>query len=312
MSDLLAVHSHSPPSSLLEPAPSLPTTPSPHTLPDSASATTAVPPHVHAHSHPSAPALAKTHTPIYPTASPTTASHAMNPGYEGQAGYAGYEGTGGQISRFVTPGGHPQDNSQLAFPIFHRRFGNPTPLGLLAFSTSYFLMSLYKVHTHGVVVENAILSMALGYGGLAVLIAGFEEWACGNTFGATLFLSLSGFWLSYAILWIPQFEVQAAYPTSIMLSNAIGLFFVMWACMVFVFIFGSLKSSVALVMFLVSLEVSMWCIAGGYLGQSVKAMKAGGGIGIFTSAIGGYISFAALLTKDTAFFLLPVGDLSHL
>lgn len=28
--------------------------------------------------------------------------------------------SGGQISRFVTPGGHPEDNSQPAFPVFHR------------------------------------------------------------------------------------------------------------------------------------------------------------------------------------------------
>jgi succinate-acetate transporter protein len=49
--------------------------------------------------------------------------------------------------------------------------------------------------------------MALGYGGLVQLIAGIEEWACGNTFGATAFASYGGFWLSFATLYIPQFEV---------------------------------------------------------------------------------------------------------
>lgn len=43
-----------------------------------------------------------------------------------------YTGSGGQISRFVTPGGHPMDNSQPALPVFHRKFGNPAPLGLMA------------------------------------------------------------------------------------------------------------------------------------------------------------------------------------
>lgn len=43
-----------------------------------------------------------------------------------------YQGGGGAVSRFVTPGGHPEDNSQPAFPVFHRKFGNPAPLGLMA------------------------------------------------------------------------------------------------------------------------------------------------------------------------------------
>lgn len=40
--------------------------------------------------------------------------------------------------------------------------------------------------------------MALGYGGLVQLIAGIEEFVCGNTFAATAFSSYGGFWLSFA------------------------------------------------------------------------------------------------------------------
>lgn len=39
---------------------------------------------------------------------------------------------GNAISRFITPGGNPMDTSQPAFPVFHRKFANPAPLGLLA------------------------------------------------------------------------------------------------------------------------------------------------------------------------------------
>lgn len=34
---------------------------------------------------------------------------------------SGYKGTGGGMSRHITPGGHPVDTSQPAFPIYHRR-----------------------------------------------------------------------------------------------------------------------------------------------------------------------------------------------
>ena len=44
----------------------------------------------------------------------------------------GYQGSGGPINRAVTAGGHPADNSQPAFPVYHRKFANPAPLGLLA------------------------------------------------------------------------------------------------------------------------------------------------------------------------------------
>jgi len=36
-----------------------------------------------------------------------------------------------KINRQITPGGNPIDNSQPAFPVYHRRFANPAPLGLL-------------------------------------------------------------------------------------------------------------------------------------------------------------------------------------
>lgn len=38
---------------------------------------------------------------------------------------------GGDIARFITPGGNPIDISQPGFPVFHRKFGNPTSVGLI-------------------------------------------------------------------------------------------------------------------------------------------------------------------------------------
>jgi succinate-acetate transporter protein len=66
---------------------------------------------------------------------------------------------------------------------------------------------MYNVQARHIATPNVILGMALGYGGLVQLIAGIEEWACGNSFGATAFASYGGFWFSFAILYIPQFGV---------------------------------------------------------------------------------------------------------
>jgi succinate-acetate transporter protein len=39
---------------------------------------------------------------------------------------------------------------------------------------------MYNVRARGITTPNVVLGMALGYGGLVQLIAGVEEWACGN------------------------------------------------------------------------------------------------------------------------------------
>ncbi|ORY26237.1 GPR1/FUN34/yaaH family-domain-containing protein [Naematelia encephala] len=225
---------------------------------------------------------------------------------------AGYQGTGGQMSRFVTPGGNPIDSSQPAFPIYHRKFANPAPLGLMSFGATTFILSLYNVQARGITTPNVILGMALGYGGLAQLIAGIEEWACGNTFGATAFASYGGFWISFATLYIPQFEVVAAYGDAASeLDSALGIYIAAWGIVTFIFLIACLRSSVALVSLFFFLDVTFWCLCGGFLGPSVNATKAGGAFGILTAAIAGYTALAGLLTKDTSHFILPVGDLSR-
>ncbi len=45
--------------------------------------------------------------------------------------------------------------------------------------------SMYNVQARSITHPNVVLGLALGYGGLVQLIAGIEEWACGNSFGAT-------------------------------------------------------------------------------------------------------------------------------
>ena len=49
-----------------------------------------------------------------------------------------------------------------------------------SFGSTTFILSLYNVQARGIATPNVVLGMALGYGGLAQLIAGIEEWACGN------------------------------------------------------------------------------------------------------------------------------------
>jgi len=223
----------------------------------------------------------------------------------------GYHGTGGGVSRFITPGGNPIDTSQPAFPVYHRRFANPAPLGLLGFAGTTFVLSLINAHARSVTVPNIVVGLAFGYGGLVQLIAGVEEWACGNTFGATAFSSYGGFWISYAIIQVPWFGVKSAYEDPREFQNAVGIYLVSWALITLIFFIAALRSSVALVALFGFLEITFWLLAAGDLAASVNTTRAGGVFGVITAFIAMYTALAGMLTKDTSHFIIPVGDLSR-
>ncbi|BEI83915.1 hypothetical protein CcaverHIS002_0405190 [Cutaneotrichosporon cavernicola] len=217
-------------------------------------------------------------------------------------------GTG--VSRFITPGGNPMDTSQPAFPVFHRKFANPAPLGLLAFGGTTLVLSLFNAQARDVTHPNVILGLALGYGGFAQVIAGVEEWACGNTFGATAFTSYGAFWLSFSVFYIPQLEVMSAYPTQYERDSALGIYLTMWGIITFIFLLGTLRSSVALFLVFFFLVITFFVLAAGHFTGHLTTTKAGGGLGVVTALCAFYTALAGILTKDTSYFLLPVGDLS--
>lgn len=49
-----------------------------------------------------------------------------------------------------------------------------------SFAGTTFILSMYNAGTRSIAHPNVVLGMALGYGGLVQLIAGVQEWACGN------------------------------------------------------------------------------------------------------------------------------------
>ena len=58
--------------------------------------------------------------------------------------------------------------------------------GLFSFASTTLILSLYNVNVRHVTTPNAVVGMAIGVGGLCQLLAGMWEFACGNTFGATV------------------------------------------------------------------------------------------------------------------------------
>lgn len=207
------------------------------------------------------------------------------------------------------------DNSQPAFPYYHRKFANPAPLGLSGFAATTFLLSLFNMQSRGITTPNLIVGLAMGYGGLVQLLAGMWEFAAGNTFGATAFSSYGGFWISFGLIFWPQSGILAAYTGAAgtaQLENALGLYLFTWFIFTFIMLVASLRSSLALVTLFFFLDVTFLVLAvGKFYPATTQITHAGGVLGLITAFIAWYVAAANLLTAETSFFTLPIVDLSR-
>jgi succinate-acetate transporter protein len=220
---------------------------------------------------------------------------------------------GAPLRPSVTPGGHAVDTSQPGFPLYHRKYANPAPLGLSAFALTTFVLSLINVQARGVTTPNVVVGLAIGYGGLCQLLAGMWEFASGNDFGATAFTSYAGFWISFAFLISPWSGIATAYeadPASF--GNAIGFYLMGWFIFTFIMLIASFRSSVALVGVFFFLTITFLLLAISYLvtTNSTAIAKAGGYFGLITAFNAWYVALSGLLTPTTSHFLLPVGSLA--
>ncbi|KAI5474862.1 glyoxylate pathway regulator [Pseudohyphozyma bogoriensis] len=241
----------------------------------------------------------------------TTAGH-RTPPTAGQNGGFSHDAGGAAIwNRNITPGGHPLDQTQPAFPVYHRRFGNPAPLGLCGFALTTFVLSLVNVNARSVSTPNVVVGLGLFYGGLAQLLAGMWEFATGNTFGATAFSSYGGFWMSFAFLISDWSGIGSAYATTEEFEHAIGFFLLGWMIFTFIMFLASLKSSVALsgVFFFLTITFMLLGISKFFLTNTHIGI-AGGVFGLITAFNAWYVAAANLLTPDTSYFVLPIGPLT--
>ncbi len=101
--------------------------------------------------------------------------------------------------------------------------GNPAVVGLAGFGLTTLLL---QIHNLGFIGLGPVLAMGIMFGGLAQLIAGFQEKTNGNNFGYSAFVTYGAFWIGLCIIWLcNHFNV---YP-----SNGIEVGFYLFAFMLY-------------------------------------------------------------------------------
>ncbi|KAI9310630.1 GPR1/FUN34/yaaH family-domain-containing protein [Dichotomocladium elegans] len=190
---------------------------------------------------------------------------------------------------------------------------NPGPLGLCGFALTTLVLSLHNANAGmpAGTPSNVVVGLAFFYGGLVQLLAGMWEFRTGNTFGATAFSSYGGFWLSYAIMFIPGANIQAAYADHPgQLAHSLGIYLVAWSIFTGIMLIACHRSTVGLVALFFCLEITFILLAAADLNSSATCKVAGGAMGVVTACIAWYNALAGLLTKESSYFTLPVGPLS--
>lgn len=128
--------------------------------------------------------------------------------------------------------------------------------------------------------------------------------AVGNTFGATALSSYGGFWISYAIILTPGFNVLGdteEVSGAAGVASVLGFFLTGWFIFTFLLLLCTLRSTVMFFTLFLTLDLAFLMLACGEFAKSngaataaVKLTQAGGGFGLIAAFLAWYNAFAGI------------------
>ncbi len=98
--------------------------------------------------------------------------------------------------------------------------GNPAVVGLAGFGLTTLIL---QFHNLGLCGLGPVIACGIIFGGIAQLIAGFQEFKVGNNFGYSAFVSYGAFWIALCI--ILMFNNYGIYKSS---TTDVGYFLIVW------------------------------------------------------------------------------------
>ncbi|KAB5589118.1 GPR1/FUN34/yaaH family protein [Ceratobasidium theobromae] len=219
-------------------------------------------------------------------------------GTTGTTGATGTAGTGnyGYGNR---PGLFRHDSQAARIPRFESAVCQPGP------TWDVFTRSNYI----DVVAINAIVGMALAVGGLCQLLAGMWEFVVGNTFAATAFTIMGGFYMSLGIFLWPSSGSMAF--SSSHLGSAIGIYFMVWMIVTLFLFIGTLRGSIPLAVTFFFLFLMFMLLGISNFMSKLGVRRAGGIIGCIASMVAFYTGAIGLHNRDTTYFDVPAMGLGR-
>lgn len=170
---------------------------------------------------------------------------------------------------------------------------DPAPLGLAAFALTTFLLSLANSGLMPASAEPVVFGVALAYGGVAQLLAGMWEFKKGNVFGATVFSSYGGFWLSfwaYVTFYAPGVPAEQH-------GAAAGWFLICWGIFTVLMFVGALRTTLVLATLFAVVVAAFFLLGLGALEGVTALTRAGGWVGLVAGAMAWYLCLAGVLSS---------------
>lgn len=182
------------------------------------------------------------------------------------------------------------------------QFGNPMPLGMVAFGLSSIMTGFFNAKAQGVTVPNVMVGTALFFGGMVQILVAMWELAVGETFGATTFATYGSYYLSFGAIITESFGVPAAYAKEpAMFNKAMGLFCLAWTLLTFVYLLLVFKGPVELTILFVCIFMSFLLSTISYLTGNEACMTAGGVFTVVLGFDGFYLAYLMLANPENAF-----------
>ena len=192
-----------------------------------------------------------------------------------------------------------QPHSQPALAAPASGIADPAALGLGAFALTTFLLSLAN---SGLLpgAGAAVLGIALFYGGIAQVAAGLWEFAKGNTFGATAFVSYGAFWLSF---WWLETNPAVAKEAG---AAGVGAFLLAWTIFTLFMTVAAIKTNGALLAVFVVLTLTFAALSIGEFSGQVGVTRLAGWLGLLTAVLAWYSAAAVVINATWKRAVLPV------
>lgn len=177
--------------------------------------------------------------------------------------------------------------------------GNPAVVGLTGFAMTTLLLQL---HNLGVCEIGPVLALGIIYGGFAQLVAGFQEFQCGNNFGYSAFVSYGAFWISFGIiLFLNHLGVYAASDTDI------GCYLALWGVYTAIMFLVSWRIHTMMSVTFLTLMLGFFGLAIAHLVHAPWLTTLSAIDLIFCALCAWYMMLAALVEQTFGGPVLPLG-----